>query len=147
MKAALLHAFSEPPLIETVSDPKFPPHDVIIELQACGVCRSDKHAWSGQDPDVQIPHIMGHELAGIIVDAGHDVRNFKIGDRVTAPFILGCSSCSDCQSGQATICEDQDVICFTSWGAFAQFISVLRDNTPLDKVIENFGLPDLSCTS
>ena len=124
MKAALLHAFSEPPLIETVSDPKCPPHGVIIELQACGVCRSDHHAWSGQDPDVQLPHIMGHELAGIIVDAGHDVRNFKIGDRVTAPFILGCGSCSDCQSGQATICEDQDVIGFTSWGAFAQFISV-----------------------
>ena len=137
MKAALLHAFKKPPLITTVDDPICPPHGVIIEMQACGVCRSDHHAWSGQDPDVQLPHIMGHELAGIIVEIGAEVRHFQIGDRVTAPFILGCGTCPDCQSGKATICEDQKVIGFNIWGAFAEYIAISHADFNLVELPEN----------
>ena len=89
MKASVLRQFSAPPQIETIDDPTCPADGVVIEIRACGVCRTDHHGWSGHHPAVRLPHVMGHELAGVIVETGTDVSSFKIGDRVTAPFILG----------------------------------------------------------
>lgn len=124
VKASVVHQFSHPPVIETVDDPKCPSNGVVVEIKACGVCRSDYHGWVGRDPDIELPHVMGHELAGIVVEAGADVRHFSIGDNVTAPFVLGCGKCPDCTSDNATICDMQDVIGFTMWGAFAEYISI-----------------------
>jgi alcohol dehydrogenase len=124
MKASILYEFSKPPKIETIDDPTCPSDGVIVEIRACGVCRTDHHGWSGHHPAVQLPHVMGHELAGYIVETGHDVNTFRVGDRVTVPFILGCGSCPDCMSGQATICDSQSVIGFTRQGAFAEYIAI-----------------------
>ena len=85
MKASVLHKFCTPPVFEEVDDPVCGPNSVVIELKACGVCRSDHHAWSGNDSDVKLPHIMGHELAGIIVETGSNIKKFSIGDPVTVP--------------------------------------------------------------
>lgn len=124
MKAAVLHKFSENPSLETVPDPVCPPDGVIVRVKACGVCRSDHHAWVGADPDVALPHVMGHEFAGIVEEVGADCNKFRKGDRVTAPFILGCGQCSDCASGQPTVCNTQTVIGFSQWGAFAELVAV-----------------------
>lgn len=124
MKAAILNGFNEALTIETVKSPECPKNGVIVKIHACGVCRSDHHAWKGADPDVQLPHIMGHEFAGEVLEIGPECRGFSIGDRVTAPFILGCGHCSDCRSGNATICETQEVIGFTYWGAFAEQVAI-----------------------
>ena len=124
MKASVLHKFCTPPIFEEIDDPECGPNSVVIELKACGVCRSDHHAWSGNDPDVKLPHIMGHELAGIIVETGSDIKKFSVGDHVTVPFILGCGLCSDCQTGNSTICERQETIGFTIRGGFAQFVEI-----------------------
>lgn len=97
---------------------------MVIDIRACGVCRSDHHAWSGADPDVALPHVMGHELAGVVAEVGPECRRFSVGDRVTAPFILSCGSCTACNAGQPTTCETQDVIGFTQWGAFAEFTAI-----------------------
>ncbi|MBN8629670.1 MAG: zinc-dependent alcohol dehydrogenase family protein [Rhodobacterales bacterium] len=120
MKAAILHRFDSPFTVEEVPDPACPADGVIVEIRACGVCRSDHHAWKGVDPDVTLPHVLGHELAGVVVEVGRNCQAFRPGDRVTAPFILGCGHCADCMHGHPTICADQQVIGFTFWGAYAE---------------------------
>jgi len=124
MRGALIEEFRGEIKIGTLPDPECPPHGAIIKVEACGVCRSDHHSWCGHDPDVVLPHVMGHEFAGIVAETGSDTSRIKVGDRVTAPFILGCGQCPDCKSGHATICETQDVMGFTDWGAFAELLAV-----------------------
>ena len=123
MRALLAHKPRGSLQVETLPDPACPKDGAIVRMMACGVCRSDHHAWVGVDPDVHFPHVMGHEMAGVIEEVGPDCT-LQIGQRVTAPFILGCGTCSDCQNGNATICETQNVIGFTMQGAFAELIAV-----------------------
>lgn len=124
MKAALLERYDGPLTITAVPDPECSADGAIVAVRACGVCRSDHHAWKGLDPDVVLPHVMGHEFAGEIVETGPACRHFKVGDRVTAPFILGCGHCADCQAGRPTVCDDQTGIGFTVWGAFAERLAI-----------------------
>lgn len=125
MKAAIFETYRQPLEIRDVPIPACPPDGAIIEVRACGVCRSDHHSWSGADP-ITLPHVPGHEFSGIVAEVGPLCRRFKKGDRVTAPFILGCGICPDCQSGHATICNDQITIGFAMWGAFAEYLAVPR---------------------
>ncbi|MEL6288417.1 MAG: alcohol dehydrogenase catalytic domain-containing protein [Pseudomonadota bacterium] len=124
MQAAVLEAFGGAVTVQDVAEPDCPRDGVLIEVRACGICRSDHHAWKGVDPDVVLPHVMGHELAGVIVETGPDCHAWRAGARVTAPFILGCGTCGDCREGRATACDHQDVIGFTQWGAFAERVAV-----------------------
>ncbi len=142
MKAALLRDFGGEVGIETVPDPTCPRDGAVIKLEACGVCRSDHHAWVGADPDVALPHIMGHEFAGVVAEIGPDCTTFKQGDRVTAPFILGCGTCADCSAGQPTVCESQDVIGFTFWGAFAEYLAVPHADYNLVRIPEAVGFAE-----
>jgi len=123
MKAAVLHDFKGCVGIEDVPEPVCPADGAIVEIHACGVCRSDHHAWAGVDPDVKLPWIMGHEFAGFVVETGPDCTMAK-GTRVTAPFILGCGTCPDCETGNGTACNHADVAGFTVPGAFAERIAV-----------------------
>ena len=124
MKAALITEFTQPLDITKVSDPETPRDGVLIEVKACGVCRSDWHGWKGTNHVIQLPHVPGHELAGVVVDVGPDCRNFRKGDRVTVPVILGCGKCSCCRAGNLTICDDQYVVGFSGWGAFAELVGI-----------------------
>ena len=124
MKAALIEAFNTPLIIKDVPAPDCPKDGMIVELKACGVCRSDWHSWTGQDPDVKAPHVPGHEFAGVVIECGSNCTQFKIGDRVTAPFILSCGSCEVCKTGEPTTCDTQHVMSFSAWGAFAEYVAV-----------------------
>ena len=126
MKAALMTEFDGPLPVENVPDPACPRDGALIEVRACGVCRSDHHAWKGNDPDVKLPHVMGHEFSGVVLEVGPECHSFRPGDRVTAPFILGCGACPDCRGGEPTICNHQHVIGFTGWGAFAERVAITR---------------------
>jgi alcohol dehydrogenase len=78
----------------------------------------------GHDPDVRLPHVPGHELAGVIEAVGADVRRWKTGERVTVPFAGGCGGCPQCVSGNQHICDDYFQPGFTAWGSFAELVAI-----------------------
>jgi alcohol dehydrogenase len=124
MKAAVFDQFRTPLRIGEVAD--LLPHDdaVVVAVRACGVCRSDWHAWMGHDSDIQLPHVPGHELAGTVASVGSLVRNWKSGDRVTVPFSCGCGTCTQCETGNPHICDRYTQPGFTQWGAFAEQVEI-----------------------
>ncbi|MBI1352011.1 MAG: alcohol dehydrogenase catalytic domain-containing protein [Actinomycetales bacterium] len=124
MRAALLTELHAPVAVETVPSPDCPADGVIVEVRACGVCRSDLHTVNGSDPTIALPHVMGHEFAGVVADVGPQCHSFSVGDRVTAPFVLGCGRCADCLAGSPTACNQQRLIGFSQWGAFAEQLAV-----------------------
>jgi alcohol dehydrogenase len=124
MKAVYYQQFQGPVEIREVPIPKVSPDSVIVKVEASGLCRSDWHGWMGHDPDIVLPHVPGHELAGIIVETGSEIRNFKAGDRVTVPFVSGCGHCPECISGNHQVCDHQFQPGFTAWGSFAEFVEI-----------------------
>ncbi len=124
MKAAIYHAFGESLGIEDLPDPEPSPGGVVISVKATGLCRSDWHGWMGHDPDICLPHVPGHELAGVIEAVGKDVANWNTGDRVTLPFVCGCGACPQCDSGNQQVCDHQFQPGFTHWGSFAEYVAI-----------------------
>ena len=124
MKAAVYNTFNGAIEIRQVDDPVAAETDAIIEVKASGICRSDWHGWKGHDPDIRLPHVPGHEFAGIVKEVGSKVTLFQPGDRVTAPFCCGCSTCRQCISGNQHICDDHFQPGFTDWGSFAQYVRI-----------------------
>jgi alcohol dehydrogenase len=124
VRAVVVETFGEPPRVADVPDPRPPAHGVVVAVAAAGVCRSDWHAWQGHDPDVRLPHVPGHELAGTVVAVGADVRRWRPGDLVTTPFVTACGTCPECAAGQQQVCRDQTQPGFTGWGSFAQLVAL-----------------------
>jgi alcohol dehydrogenase len=124
VKAVIYRAFQGPLSVETVPDPAPIRDGVIVRVAANGICRSDWHGWMGHDPDIRLPHVPGHELAGVIAEIGSDVRRWKVGDRVTVPFAIGCGACPQCASGNQHICDHYYQPGFTGWGAFAEYVAL-----------------------
>ena len=131
MKAAIFEEFGKPLSIQNLPDPRPEDDGVVIEVKANGICRSDWHGWMGHDPDIRLPHVPGHELAGIILETGRNVRNWKKGDRVTMPFVCGCGTCPQCLTGNQQVCDHQFQPGFTHWGSFAQYVSIHYADTNL----------------
>lgn len=136
MKAVVYEAFSAPPRLQNVPDPAPEAHGVVVKVMATGVCRSDWHGWVGHDTDIQLPHVPGHELAGTIEAVGKDVTRWKIGDRVTVPFVAGCGACPECHSGNHQVCDKQFQPGFTHWGSFAQYVSIHKADINLVRLPE-----------
>jgi len=125
MKAALFEAFGSPLKVTELPDPTPEKDGAVIRVQASGICRSDWHGWQGHDADIKdLPHVPGHELAGIIEAVGADVKHWQAGARVTLPFVCGCGSCPECASGNAQVCDHQCQPGFTHWGSFAEYVAV-----------------------
>jgi alcohol dehydrogenase len=139
MKAILLESFKHPPRVTTVPDPETPEQGILLEVKASGLCRSDWHAWMGHDLDIELPHVPGHEFAGIIREVGKGVKNWKVGDRVTVPFVCACGTCPTCQSGNQQICDRQFQPGFTHWGSFATYVAVHRAEVNLVKLPDTIG--------
>ena len=115
MRAVYYEQFGQAPRIENVPDPTPSPEGVVVKVEASGLCRSDWHGWMGHDPDIRLPHVPGHELAGTVA---------AVGDRVTVPFVAGCGRCQECASGNHQVCENQFQPGFNAWGSFAQYVAL-----------------------
>ncbi len=123
MKAVVYAGYGADPVLTQVADPDCPADGVVVAVGATGVCRSDWHAWKGHDP-VTLPHIGGHEFAGVVVAAGPGVTGWHAGDRVTVPFACGCGRCEHCLAGDAQVCPRQTQPGFTGPGSFAELVAV-----------------------
>jgi len=124
MRAAVYEQFQTPLTIRNVPDPTPSASGVVIKVEANGLCLSDWHGWMGHDPDITVPHVPGHELAGIIEAVGKDIVQWNIGDRVTLPFVCGCGTCPQCISGNHQVCDRQFQPGFTHWGSFAEYVAI-----------------------
>ncbi len=124
VKAAVYHDFGKPLSLESVKDPIPTPGGVVIEVKATGLCLSDWHGWMGHDPDIRLPHVPGHEMAGVVVETGSQISTWKTGDRVTLPFVCGCGSCTYCREGNPQVCDHQFQPGFTHWGSFAPYVAI-----------------------
>lgn len=123
MRAVVFDTVGGALTVRELPAPDCPPDAVVIDVGATGVCRSDWHAWRGHDP-VALPHVPGHEFAGVVARVGADVRAFRVGERVTAPFVCGCGRCAYCRAGDPQVCPDQTQPGFTHHGSFAEQVVV-----------------------
>jgi D-arabinose 1-dehydrogenase-like Zn-dependent alcohol dehydrogenase len=123
VRAVVYSGYGVTPELSEVADPACPADGVVIAVGATGVCRSDWHAWRGHDP-VALPHIGGHEFAGVVAATGPGVARWQAGDRVTVPFACGCGTCAYCLAGDAQVCPRQTQPGFTGPGSFAEFVAV-----------------------
>ena len=130
MRAAILREHGEPLAIRDVPEPEPGPDGVAVRVDACGVCRSDWHAWMGHGEwaDDRVPRgqVLGHEPAGEVVSVGDTVERFAPGDRVVVPFSLGDGTCPHCRRGAGNVCADGRALGFEpeAPGAFAEQVVV-----------------------
>lgn len=128
MKAMILRAFKEPLVLEEIPTPDLEEHQVRVKVYACGVCRSDLKIAKGDLPPERLPklpHILGHEIAGIIDEVGNAVKNIKVGTRVVVYPYIGCSLCENCLKGKEELCESMIAqIGFNCNGGYAEFVVV-----------------------
>jgi alcohol dehydrogenase len=130
MRAVVFDAFEGKPEVREVPEPSAPPGGVVVRVMATGMCRSDWHGWAGHD-EITLPHVPGHELAGVVASLGAGVERWAVGDRVTVPFVCGCGRCDWCRTGQAQVCPDQQQPGFTHWGSFAEYVPLHAADTNL----------------
>jgi len=127
MKAAILREFKKPLTIEEVDRPEPGAGEVLIEIEACGVCHSDLHIadgdWTQLARIVKKPLILGHEIAGRVAEKGAAVRDLEIGDRVGVPWIhWTCEECEFCREGNENLCPKQKITGVTVDGGYAEFV-------------------------
>ena len=140
MRALVFDSFGGPLEVREVPAPDPSPGGVVVRVGASGICRSDWHAWQGHDPDVVLPHVPGHELAGTVAAVGTGVRSWAVGDRVTVPFVNACGRCAQCAAGEHQVCTRQTQPGFTQWGSLAGFVALDAADVNLVAVPETLDL-------
>lgn len=98
------------------------PSQILIRVRACAVCRTDLHIIDGELRGAKLPLIPGHEIVGVVREAGGDVRGFRIGDRVGVPWLgWTCGACEYCLTGRENLCDQGRFTGFTLDGGFAEY--------------------------
>jgi len=108
--------------------PRAAPGEVLVRVRASGLCSTDLHLVSGRQPLGALPRIIGHELAGDVVDLGDGVSDWRLGDRVTAAIDVTCGRCRDCLSGNTQRCRAMKRIGFERDGGHAEYVAVPAAN-------------------
>lgn len=146
MRAVVFDEFNGPVGVREVPGPTPPAGGVVVQVHATGLCLSDWHGWAGHDSDIQsFPHVPGHELAGVVTEVGPGVERWRVGDRVTAPFVCGCGVCGWCAAGDAQVCPDQTQPGFTHWGSYAERVVLHAADANLVAVPD--GVDDVTAAS
>jgi propanol-preferring alcohol dehydrogenase len=126
MKAAVLHEFKTPLSLEEVARPEPGADEVLLEVEACGVCHSDLHVadsdWTQFAGIVKKPLILGHEIVGRVVERGAAVKSVEVGDRVGVPWVQWtCGQCEFCREGNENLCVKQRITGVMVDGGYAEF--------------------------
>lgn len=127
MLAAILHEFGKPLVLEEVARPEPAENEVLIRVEACGVCHSDIHVaegdWKQFAKITKRPLILGHEIAGRVIEKGSAVSGLEIGDRVGVPWIhWTCGQCDPCRENHENLCSRQKITGVMVDGGYAQFV-------------------------
>lgn len=133
MKAMVLEEFGQPLRYREVPDPMPDYGEVVLEIEACGVCHSDLKIVSGLHPNcskIKLPFIPGHEIVGRVCSIGEGVKDWKIGDRALVSIYMGCLKCRSCRAGLEQLCENEEqrIIGFSENGGYAQKVKVRERN-------------------
>ncbi|MGP3984904.1 zinc-dependent alcohol dehydrogenase family protein [Streptomyces sp. KR80] len=139
MRAVVFEEFGRDPEVREVPDPEPARQGAVVRVEATGLCRSDWHGWMGHDPDIQLPHVPGHELSGVVEAVGSEVTNWRAGDRITVPFVCACGRCPACAEGAQQVCERQTQPGFTHWGSFAEHVAIEHADVNLVSIPEDMS--------
>ena len=147
MKAAVVEQVGEPLVIHSDwPDPQCEATDVVLRVEANGMCLTDYHVWQGGWPWVGIqpsaPFVLGHEYCGVIEEVGAAVHGFERGDRVVAPVNHSCGVCEQCRDGHQSACLDVHFPMFHYSGGHGQYAKVSRADVNLVRLPESISFVD-----
>jgi D-arabinose 1-dehydrogenase-like Zn-dependent alcohol dehydrogenase len=135
MKAAVMRNVGAPLTVEDVPVPRIGPHEVLVESRTSGICGTDLHILAGHGYVPALPHILGHEPAGVVAEIGRDVLDLRPGDRVVPHLFFSCNRCVYCRSGRTQQCAQlRGILGVLCAGAFAEYFKAPAENL--------FRLPD-----
>lgn len=122
MKAMVLEQQGEPLQPRDIPDPTISPSQILVKVEACGVCRTDLHILDGDLNDPKLPLVLGHEIVGKVVAAGKEVEDFAIGQRVGVPWLgRTCGNCAYCNSGSENLCDNPTFTGYQTDGGYAEY--------------------------
>jgi alcohol dehydrogenase, propanol-preferring len=148
MRAVVVHAFDEPPRIDEVPKPKAGPGEIVVRIEASGLCHTDIHAAHGEWPvKPKLPFTPGHEGVGIVEELGEGVTEVALGDRVAVPWLgYSCGTCDYCVSGWETLCESQLNTGYSIDGGFAEYAKAFaRHVVAVPDEVDPFDAAPLTC--
>lgn len=122
MKAMVLHSAGEDLKLEDLPRPEAGPHQLLIRIETCGVCRTDLHIIDGELDEPHLPLIPGHQIVGVVEKTGNEIENFCIGDKVGVPWLgYTCGECRFCTDGRENLCDNAKFTGYDINGGFAEF--------------------------
>lgn len=134
MKAVRLVQVGQPLVLQDVPVPAIGDQDVLVKIEAAGICHSDAHYRAGKSPVHPLPMTLGHEIAGVIEAVGSKVTRRKPGERVCLHYLVSCGNCYYCNTGNEQFCEQGSMLGHFTDGGYAEYIAVPERNA--------FLLPD-----
>ena len=149
MRAAVVHEFGAPLIVEDVPRPEPGPGQVLVRVEAAGVCHTDIHAARGEWPvKPKLPLIPGHEGVGVVEAVGPTaVSGIAVGDRVAVPWLgYACGQCRYCNDGRATLCARQLRTGYTIDGSYADYVlGYARHVVKVPDGVDPFDAAPLTC--
>jgi len=148
MRAVVVHSFDAAPRVEDVAKPVAGPDEIVVQIEASGLCHTDIHAVHGDWPvKPKLPFIPGHEGVGLVETIGEGVTEVDVGDRVAMPWLgYACGTCDYCVSGWETLCESQLNTGYSIDGGFAEYAKAFaRYVVRVPDGIDPFDAAPLTC--
>ena len=137
------------PLVEVAApDPEPGPGEIVVRVEAAGICRSDVQYRAGTRPVPSLPLVPGHEVAGTVVALGESVEGREVGDRVCLHYLVTCGVCPQCRRGSEQFCEVGQMIGLDRQGGYAEMIAVpARNAQPIPDGVETGVAAIMMCSS
>ncbi|HEY9600153.1 MAG TPA: zinc-dependent alcohol dehydrogenase family protein [Allocoleopsis sp.] len=122
MRAMILEAAGQPLKLAELPIPTPAPEQVLLRVHACGICRTDLHIVDGELTHPKLPLVPGHQIVGTVVSMGHQVKAFKVGDRVGVPWLgYTCAHCRYCLSDRENLCDNARFTGYQIDGGYAEY--------------------------
>lgn len=143
----VLEQAGQPLQMRELPVPRPEPHQVLVRVRACGVCRTDLHVFDGELPNPKLPLILGHEIVGEVVQCGAAVQHLSIGQRVGIPWLgYTCGECRYCRAGRENLCDRAQFTGYTLDGGYAEYtVADARYVFPLPSHYDEVEVAPLLC--